>query len=322
MLPESFSFINRFQKYDGNPILRPQGEYAADCIFNPGAVVKDGEVWLLCRCINFNTPKPEQNWSVSSLVWAKSRDGLSFQLDDKPFLFPTPDSEYPGGFEDPRLVWLPEEQLYMLTYTGVRNLNTTPGMAAFSKDLVHWDFIGECFPARAVAVTNCRINGKYWAYYGNSSIFLAWSDDLRHWETDRKPVISPRQDYFDASLCEAASAPVITDDGILLIYNGAARDNFKKSMYTGKYCLRAGVNDHVYSIGWVLLDRNDPSKVIDRADVPFLMPELPYELYGIAEYTTFGEALVQLNGKWYLYYGCSDTRIAVAVAMENDGGAS
>ena len=321
MLPESFDFVNHFRKYDGNPILRPGStKETADCVFNPGAILHNGEVRMLCRCINFDTPKSGDNWSVSTLVWAKSRDGLSFELDDKPFLAPwtfypgLDASRYPGGFEDPRLVFIPEEGLYVLTFTGVESIHRTPGMSAISADLEHWEFLGENFPARAVSLTDRRINGKYWAYYGNSGICLAWSEDLRVWETDKSPVMRPRAGFFDETLCEAVCAPIINDDGILLLYNGAAPGHYKKRISNGVYRFREGVDDHCYSIGWALFDRNDPTRLIARCDDSFLKPELPYELYGIAEYTAFGEGLVRLDGKYILYYGCSDTRIAAAIA--------
>ena len=321
MLPESFSFVERFRKYESNPIIRPGStKETADCVFNPGAVAVDDEVRMLCRCINFETPKNDDNWSVSTLVWAKSRDGLHFELDDKPFLAPWIDypgldaANYKGGFEDPRLVYIPGEKLWVLTFTGVESYHRTPGMSAISRDLESWEFLGENFPARAVSLTDRRINGKYWAYYGNSGIFLAWSDDLRVWHTDGKPVLSPRKGYFDEQLCEAVCAPVINDDGILLLYNGAAGRDYRKRVMDDTCHFRAGVDDPTYSIGWALFDRNDPAKVIARSDDSFIKPELPYELYGIAEYTTFGEGLVKLGGKYILYYGCSDTRIAAAIA--------
>lgn len=315
MLPESFSFVNKFRKYEGNPIIRPgTTKYTADCVFNPGAIVYNGEVRMLCRCINFNMPAPGNNWSVSTLVWARSRDGLSFELDDEPFLVPDENSPYPGGFEDPRLVYIPDEKLYVLTYTGVEGIQRTPGMLALSYDLENWEFLGECFPGRAVSITDRKINGKYWAYYGNSSVFIAWSDDLRTWQTDKMPVVKPRSGHFDSILCESVCAPIINDDGILLLYNGAAGIEYKKKLSKGIYRFRESINDPCYSIGWALFDRSDPTKLIDRSEDSFLKPELAYELYGIAEYTTFGQALVEFGGRKILYYGCSDTRIAAAIA--------
>lgn len=316
ILPKSFSFVNRFVKWEGNPILRPQGEIATDCIFNPGAVSTENEIIMLCRCINFSTPKPAENWSVSTLTFAHSKDGLNFKLDDVPFLSPDKNPVYEGGFEDPRLVWIPDENLYVLTYTGVVSKRNTVGLLALSHDLKNWEFCGEVLPGRAIAVTDRKINGKYWAYYGNSDIFLAYSEDLRHWETCPVPALTPRPGYFDAVLCEAVSAPVITDDGIMLMYNGATDGNYRMALGERVGGFRRAVNDHCYSIGWALFDRNDPTKLIARSEAPVIEPQYPYELYGISEYTTFGNALVKFKNKWYLYYGCSDTRIAVAVADE------
>lgn len=316
VLPKSFSFVNNFSRYSGNPILRPNGGVAADCIFNPGAVVYNDEVIMLCRCINFNDAKNDDNWSVSTLTFAHSKDGVNFELEKQPFLYPSEDNIYKGGFEDPRLVWLEEEKLYALTYTGVVSYSNTVGLLALSPDLKNWEFCGEVFPGRAIAITDKKINGEYWAYFGNSSIYLAHSKDLRKWEICPDTAIDPRPDHFDGVLCEAVSAPVINDDGILLMYNGAVDGEYRKKLGERVRGFRGEVNDHCYSIGWALFDRNDPTKLTARSEEPVIEPQYPYECYGIAEYTTFGNALINFKGNWYLYYGCSDTRIAVAIAKE------
>ena len=313
-LPKSFSFVNNFKKYDGNPILRPHGDIAADCIFNPGAVVHGDEITMLCRCINFSEPVSKDNWSVSTITYAHSSDGLNFKLDTKPFLCSDNDSMYKGGFEDPRLVWIEEEKLYVLTYTGVIYNKNTVGLLALSHDLKEWEFCGEVFQGRAIAITDRKINGKYWAYYGNTSIYMAYSEDLKNWELCERTAIDPRPGYFDSTLCEAVSAPVINDDGILLMYNGAASGKYRSDMGERVNGFRGNVEDDCYSIGWALFDRNEPTKLIARSEQPILEPEYAYELYGISEYTTFGNALINFNGRWYLYYGCSDTRIAVAIS--------
>ena len=71
---------------------------------------------------------------------------------------------------------------------------------------------------------------------------------------------------------------------------------------------------NAYCAGQLLLDGNDPYKVLDRLDKPFFAPEAPFEKSG--QYpagTVFIEGLVFHNQKWYLYYGCADSRVAVAV---------
>lgn len=310
---EAIKRIERLKKYEGNPIIRPQGKYAGDCIFNPGAIVYNGRIGLLCRCINLENKCTDNNWSVSTLVWAWSDDGINFELDDEPVLAPDKDSIYKGGFEDPRLVYMEEEDLYVLTYTGVKNDRVFPGMIAFSKDLYNWELGGEVFPSRAVVIVSQKINGKYWAYYDNSTIKIAWSEDLRNWQTEKEAVVECRKGFFDETLCEAAGNIIITDNGLLLVYNGASNGEYMKKYFEGFPCYRQKSVEAMYSTGWVLFDKNNPEKVIARSDEPFLKPEYGYEIYGLVEYTVFSEGLVEFNGKYHLYFGCADTSIGVAI---------
>ena len=307
VLPKEFKWVEKLKKYEGNPIIRPHGDVAADMIFNPASVVHNNRVGLLCRAINFNDiPRSDpctggKNWSVSSLVWGWSDDGINFTLDDKPFLKPDENSKYPGGFEDPRLQYIEDEKLWVLTYTGVINPSRTPGLIALSKDLENWEFLGEVFPDRAVVITPRKINGKYYAYYGNSSIFSAYSEDLRTWHTENKPVLSPSKYGYDSLLCESAVQPIMSDNGILLIYNGAC--NTRERTYSYRY---------EYSICWALFDAKDPEKLIAKCTEPILVPEAPHEIFGLSGYSLFASGLVEFNGKHHLYYGCSDVRIGVA----------
>ena len=69
-----------------------------------------------------------------------------------------------------------------------------------------------------------------------------------------------------------------------------------------------------YCAGQALFDVKDPTKLIDRLDKPFYIPESDFEKSG--QYpagTVFIEGLVFHNQKWFLYYGCADSRVAVAV---------
>ena len=71
---------------------------------------------------------------------------------------------------------------------------------------------------------------------------------------------------------------------------------------------------NLYSTGWALFDRNDPTRLIARCDRPILEPYEIYELFGIANYTVFSQGFVEFKGKKLLYFGCADMRIGVAVA--------
>jgi predicted GH43/DUF377 family glycosyl hydrolase len=98
---------------------------------------------------------------------------------------------------------------------------------------------------------------------------------------------------------------VITDKGILLLYNGKNKGGEgRDTNYTA----------NTYAAGQVLFDLQDPSKVIARLDKPFFQPSAPFEKSG--QYpagTVFVEGLVLHKNKWFLYYGCADSRVAVAV---------
>ncbi len=156
-----------------------------------------------------------------------------------------------------------------------------------------------------------KINGKYWMYYGVPHVWLASSTNLLDWEPvedyagNLAPVLSPRPGYFDSWLVEAGPPPVLTDDGIVVLYNAGNSQNI-------------GVEDlanRAYTGGQALFDGQEPWKLLDRTDEPFIQPELSFEKSGqYPDGTTFVEGLVYFNDTWYLYYGTADSRVGVVTA--------
>jgi predicted GH43/DUF377 family glycosyl hydrolase len=115
-----------------------------------------------------------------------------------------------------------------------------------------------------------------------------------------------RPGLFDSDLDECGPPALITDKGILLIYNGK-NANDKAADTT----LPKGT----YSVGWVLFDSVILETVISRPDKPFLKPTLPHEVSGqYTAGTTFAEGLVYYRKKWFLYYGTADSFVGVAVS--------
>ena len=94
--------------------------------------------------------------------------------------------------------------------------------------------------------------------------------------------------------------------GILLIYNS------KNSAITGDPAFAP----KTYAAGQALFDKNDPAKLIDRLDSTFFKPDKPYEINGQINHVCFLEGLVHYKGKWFLYYGTADSKIAVAIKEE------
>ncbi len=121
-----------------------------------------------------------------------------------------------------------------------------------------------------------------------------------------KIVIPTRDKKFDSDLVEPGPPAMLTDKGILLIYNS------RNIPSIGDTSLVEGT----YAGGQVLLDKNDPTKIIDRLDNYFIKPDKPYEITGQVNQVCFLEGLVHFKGKWFLYYGTADSKIAVAVLDE------
>jgi len=299
--------------------------------FNPAAVVKDGKVYVLYRAEDASG-KSEIGFHTSRIGLAESSDGLRFTRRAAPVLYPDKDQqaryEWTGGVEDPRIV-VSEDGTYILTYTQWNR--DVPRLAvATSKDLVHWSKHGPAFAkaengkylrmeTKSGAIVTrpdgdrlvaTKVNGKYWMYFNVPDIVLATSDNLIDWtplaDSDGKllKVLSPRPGYFDSWLVEAGPPAIMTQRGIVLIYNAGNSGQF------GRLDLPA----RVYTGGQALFDARNPLKLIGRLDEPFIRPTEPYEKTGqYKEGTTFAEALIPFKGKWFLYYGTADSRVGVAV---------
>ncbi len=299
--------------------------------FNPAAVVRNGKVYVLYRAEDA-TGKREIGFHTSRLGLAESSDGLHFTRRGTPVLYPDKDLqaryEWTGGVEDPRIVET-EDGTYVLTYTQWNR--DVPRLAiATSKDLVHWAKHGPAFAkaeggkylrmeTKSGAIVTrvegdhliaTRVNGKYWMYFNVPDIMIATSENLIDWaplaDSDGKVLkaLSPRPGYFDSWLVEAGPPAIITDRGIVLVYNAGNSGQFGQP----------ALPQRVYTGGQALFDLQNPIKLIARADEPFIKPTEEYEKTGqYKEGTTFTEALIRFKGRWFLYYGTADSRVGVAV---------
>ncbi|MEY4930623.1 MAG: hypothetical protein RI909_1347, partial [Bacteroidota bacterium] len=152
-----------------------------------------------------------------------------------------------------------------------------------------------------------KINGKYWMYFGDTDLFMATSEDLIHWQPvlengKLKSVLKPRPGYFDSRLVESGPYALLTDRGILLLYNGMNLD-------TGG---DPEIAKSAYCSGQALFDANDPTKLINRLEKNFLRPDQTYEIQGQVNQVCFIEGMVPYKNKWFLYYGTADSKIGVA----------
>lgn len=300
--------------------------------FNPAATIYNGEIVVLYRAEDNSAQGIGSR--TSRLGYATSTDGVNFIRKTTPAFYPAKDSqeanECPGGTEDPRVA-MTEDGTYVLLYTQWNR--KVPRLAvATSKDLVNWTKYGPAFakayggkfydePSKSASIVTTmkdgkqvitKINGKYFMYWGEQNVYAATSDNLTDWEplVDKDgnllKLFSPRPGKFDSHLTECGPPAILTQKGILLLYNGKNRDGAE-----GDTAYPA----NSYCAGQALFDLKDPTKVIARLDKPFLQPTDDFEKSG--QYpagTVFIEGLVYYKNKWYLYYGCADSFVAVAIS--------
>jgi len=313
------------------PMRKEKVKWEESDVFNPAATVKDNNIYILYRAEDNSATGIGKRTSRIGL--AKSKDGIKTRRSKKPVLFPSDDnmSEYdnPGGCEDPR-VTVTEDGMYVMAYTSW-NRKTPRLSIATSRDLKHWTKHGPAFAkaynGRFLNIASksasmltkikdgkqvlTKLNGKYFMYWGENKVYAATSDDLINWtpvldaKNELAHVIAPRNGYFDSALTECGPPAVLTDKGIVLLYNGKNQKNDlrDKRFTAGAYCG-----------GQILTDANNPMKLLARLDVPFFRPMESFEKSGqYVDGTVFMEGLVYFKGKWYLYYGCADSQVSVAI---------
>lgn len=314
-----------------DPMSRKQVQWEANDTFNPAATVRNNKIVVLYRAedlygigIGFRT---------SRVGYAESADGIKFSRSKTPVLYPDNDIakkyEWPGGCEDPRVAVTPGGT-YVVFYTEWNRDLPRLGVAT-SKDLIHWKKHGPIFEtayhgkffniaSKSASILTrlingkqviIKTNGKYWLYWGEHHVYAATSTNLVDWtpvvdnKGALKELMSPRDGYFDSDLTECGPPALMTKNGIILFYNG------KNKSAEGR---DTRFNANSYCAGQALFDAKDPSKFKTRLDIPFLRPMEPFEKSGqYINGTVFIEGMVYFKKKWFLYYGCADSRVAVAI---------
>jgi len=311
------------------PILSPQGTtWESAGTFNPAVVLHNGKFVMLYRAQGAS--------GTSRLGYAESTDGLHFTRRPEPVLSPEAPYEKDGGVEDPRLQKFGDT--WYLTYTGYNKKDAQLCLAT-SRDLIHWDRKGVILPAyqgnwnkgwtKSGAIVPEKIDGKYWMYwlgtapseigetYKTDQMGLSYSTDLLHWtEATTTPVLPRRPGMFDSRVVEPGPPPILTERGIVLVYNGAD-------------------DQLVYRAAVAVFDRRDPRRLLSRSDAPLFAPEKPWEKVGQVPNVVFVEGMVLAKGKdegtvlapgkdegmahnanrWLFYYGAADKFIGAAAAV-------
>lgn len=334
------------QRFPKNPILAPADvrpshpEMRVELVLNPGAFRHNGRIGLLVRVAE--RPVQEPNWisvplldpaaeggvrilhirkddpelqlpagdargfeykgrgyltTLSHLRLAWSDDGLHFTPDASPCL--VGEGPYEAfGIEDCRVELIDER--YWLTFSAASEFGVVAGLAS-TADWKHFTRHGIIFPPhnKDVAFFPEKIRGAYVAFHrpsglgpGGHFIWLARSPDMIHWGA-HTCLATTRRGRWDSERIGSGAAPIKTDRGWLAIYHGADCN--------GRYCL-----------GALLLDLEDPTRVLARSDQPLMTPEADYERKGFYGNTVFTNGHVIDGDRLLLYYGAADTVVCGA----------
>lgn len=303
----------KFVRYEGNPILKPILElpWQAKAVFNPAAVYEAGKVHILYRS--------QSNDGTSFFGYASSKDG--FHIDenlDYPVYVPREAFEHKNkpegnsGCEDPRLTRIGDR--YYVCYTAFDSVN--PPRVAMSSIKVedfldkHWNWERPVLisPPGVDDKDACIVQGKkenqYIAFHRlGDSIWVDVLDSLQFNNNKfltGEIIASPRENMWDNLKLGISGPPMETEEGWLLLYHGVQKP------------------EGIYKIGAMLLDINDPKKVLARTDDPVFEPEMDYEKVGLVPNVVFPCGQVIINDVVYIYYGGADVVLGVATMPLKD----
>jgi predicted GH43/DUF377 family glycosyl hydrolase len=330
-------------RFRQNPLLSPadiapstQG-LEVTCLLNPGVFRFESKTWLLLRVaerpvqtpgrtslpvltddgaisiLEFDHADPALDLSdprivryagsdylttMSHLRLVSSEDGIRFSepAGTRPILGKGPLETF--GIEDCRVSQI--ESQFCLTYTAV----SLSGVGVGLKTTSNWSEIKDHGMMLAPHNKDCaifeeKINGLYYALHrpsspelGGNYIWIAESTDLLHWGNHRC-IAQTRPGHWDGARVGAGAAPIRTDRGWLEIYHGATKE-------------------HRYCLGALLLDLNEPWKVLARSGRPIMEPTETYETTGFFGEVIFTNGHLREGDALTVYYGASDLVICAA----------
>ncbi len=331
----------KFQKYKNNPILRPHPDHQWEnlCVLNPGVIYDEAnqEFVMLYRAGG------DEFEHYIRLGKAVSKDGFCFtRCSDKPNFDVDVNDADGGCVEDPRIVkmddiyyityasrayypgkyWIGPEKYYAQYDQVEKSLetprfihkNSTVTYLAMTRDFETYKRLGRITDARKdnrdVILFPEKVNGKYVRLSRpykmevngkkiNPSVFISFSDDLIEW--DEEEFLFSGEQEWESEKVGGSCPPIRTPYGWLEIYHGVSNE------------------PRTYHVGAVMLDLNDPRKILARTKTPLMSPEESYELETFLDCKGFPKVVfpcgnVVKDDVLYVYYGTGDMYVCVATA--------
>ena len=296
-----------FHRDAHNPLLTASDwPYSMNSVFNPAAALHDGDTVLLNRV--------EDRRGVSHLTVARSADGRTkWRIDSKPLIADDPtDPTSCWGVEDARITYVEELGGYVIAYTAYGPSGPCVALA-ITEDFSAAEPLGVVMPPedKNASLLPRRVDGYFVLFHrpvsvisARADVWLSRSADLRSWTTP-EPVMQARPgSWWDAARIGMGPPAIETPAGWLTAYHGV------KQM----------VSTAIYRVGLVLLDLEQPTRVLRRTPTWVLGPHEPYEVVGDVPNVIFPTGLVHdpSTDELRLYYGAADTCVAMAYTNMNE----
>jgi len=291
--------MQRLTKYERNPIIAPRRDVGWESIgtFNPGAIAYDGFIHLLYRAVDAK--------GISRLGYARTPDGRTIESRlSEPVMASSGDWEE-FGCEDPRITRF--DGTFYITYTSYSRRGPRIALAS-TQDFMHFEKFGLVGPDRNdkdCVIFPERINGRVVILHRlESKVQIAYFDSIESLAMSQSfwsEYLTHLEDYeilrgkfpWEERKVGIGSPPIRTERGWLVIYHGVSLDR-------------------IYRAGALLLDLDDPKKVVARTRMPILEPEADFERRGFVPNVVFPDGAVVQDGELLTYYGGADRVCCVA----------
>ena len=265
-------------------------------IWNAG-VVRFEEQYLLLLTV-------ETLKGSGCIFLARSSDGFNFTVESKPFMSSSREAPFAKyetfGIYDPRITQI--GSIYYITYLAENEYGRRIGLAQ-TKDFTtieRMQYISQP-DTKCGCIFPRTFNDRYAMLERPSageSIWLSYSEDLLHWGQSTV-LFTPRGGFWDSNRIGVAGPPIEIENGWLLIYYG------EKNTSAGP----------LVRLGAAILEKDNPSNVLGRSDIPILAPRTKYERIGNAGNIVFScGALLEETNEIKIYYGASDSCICLGTA--------
>jgi predicted GH43/DUF377 family glycosyl hydrolase len=274
----------------------PRSDWDNINVFNPSVIYHKGLFHMHYRAEGMD-------W-ISRIGYAVSADGIHWNRLREPVLEPQDELES-RGVQDPRVAEI--EGIFYMTYTAWAPYRGGEScadgsiypMVAKSENLITWERLGPIVSGednKDHVLFPRKVNGRFLVFHRRRPfVWIAYSDDLKTWkEEDMSQVFGPREDnWWDSNSVGGNGVPIETEYGWLCFYH-------------------AYDQEMVYRLGIILLDLENPTRIIHRPKEPILWPEEAWEIRGDVPNVVFSNANILVGDTVYVYYGGGDHVIGLA----------